>query len=115
MAWCELRLKASGQSSFSSFFLNSLLKDVAGPQAFQQHAEVPLFLVFNGRQLSLPLALIKGFFDPEGWAGALIVLREPPAMEELTWHAYSKTAACSFSFMAKISKKSHTAVVPSGN
>lgn len=82
--------------------MNSLLKDVAGPQALQQHAEVPLFLVFNGGQLGLPLALIKGFFDPEGWAGALILLREPPAMEELTWHEYSKTAACSFSFVAKI-------------
>lgn len=65
--------------------VNSLLKDAAAPQALQQHAEVPLFLVFNGGQLGLPLALIKGFFDPEGRAGALDVLRDPPASEELTW------------------------------
>lgn len=81
----ELRLKASGQNSVSCF-LNSLLKDVAGPQALQQHTEVPLFLVFNGGQLGLPLALIKGLFDPEGWAGAWIVFREPPATEEVTWN-----------------------------
>lgn len=93
------------------FFPNSLLKDVAGPQALQQHAEVPLLLVLGSRQLGLPLALIKGFFDPEGRAGALTGLREPPAMEELTWYENSKTAACSFTAKIFEKKKKDTAMV----